>query len=125
MGIAAESVIVANLLTIHHTSNFLAYFNGRHDIANVIINDMERYEVRKPDKSVIAACYDAKKFAKWGICETFEARPYNWGFCSRSCRFKDDVETYPPYHPYEETKMLIMNRAPRGSQLSTCNATFC
>ena len=72
MRIAAESVIVPNLLTIHHTSNFLAYFNGRLDIANVIINGMERYEVRKPDKSVIAACYNAEKFGQWGICETFE-----------------------------------------------------
>ena len=37
----------------------------------------------KKDKEEI--CYNLKKVAKYGVCMTNEAKPRNWGFCSRSC----------------------------------------
>ena len=104
----------------------LGYFHGEDDIANGIVNSMERFEVRRPDKSVIQTCYNLNKVAKVGICETFEDKPYNWGFCSRSCRFAHDSERHDAYDdPYEETEMIIENKAPRGSIPSTGNAAFC
>ena len=78
--------------------------------------------MRRPDKSVIQVCYNLNKVAENGICETFENKPYDWGFCSRSCRFEDEFGRDIPYEPYEETEMLIKNKAPKGSLLSSRNA---
>ena len=34
-------------------------------------------------------CYNLKRLAQWGICETLgNVNSYNFGFCSSSCKFK-------------------------------------
>ena len=50
---------------------------------------------------ILASCYNLRKVAKYGFCETNEPNPRNWGFCSRTCDIGDGTELYG--YPYEET----------------------
>ena len=84
---------------------------------------MDMFEVRKPGRlfskygDILETCYYTKVIAENGICQTFKRKPYNWGFCSRSCKFANLKPHQVAGEPYEETMLIIKDRAPRESQL--------
>ena len=65
-------------------------------------------------------CYNLEKAAAYGICQTYEDAPYHWGFCSRSCNYTVDRTPVLPSE-YEETKLILHEIPPPGSNLESGN----
>ena len=112
----------------HYLSNIAAYSTKYpEDVKKYLLDDFEMFEVREPGGTfdrygdIIETCYNTMLIGKNGICETYEKKPYNWGFCSRSCNFADVKPNQEAGQPLEETTVIIKNRAPRGSRLERGN----
>ena len=95
-------------LAIANTRYSQVYFRDPFEIFEVRIHDYHGCERERK------TCYNIKEVARYGVCKTFEAEPYKWGFCSRSCHFEED-RFLIRNEPYEETKQSILETAPAGS----------
>ena len=65
-------------------------------------------------RKVEEVCYNVRKLGKYGICQTKEGRPYNWGFCSRACIIEQEIPSNEP--GYEEMKATYFDDAPPNSK---------
>ena len=114
----------------NHLSNIAGYltkFPEKRKLKRYLLGRMAMFEVRKPGRfplkhgDILETCYNTKWTARNGICETFAAKPYNWGFCSRSCNFEEEMHSPEPGNPYEEMTVYIKDRPPSGTLLTRCN----
>ena len=83
--------------------------------------DVDRIRIStKYDKNKIKTeeCYNAVALGKYGICETNEIYPFNWGFCSRSCTKKKSPGWTNEKEPYEEALFEYFDTAPKHSLFS-------
>ena len=98
------------------------YWEGIND--PVVLNKkfeevISRIEIRKNDKhgDVVDICYNVKAVGEYGICETDEDSPLNWGFCSRSCEQFNKIVPGSD-EPYEKATFTYFDTAPPNTLFS-------
>ena len=87
------------------------------ELKALFYNTIHWIEVREGDikGSIIEICFNAQKLGENGICKTKEEKPFDWGFCSRSCHVSNVLGRN---EPYEEAEFVFFDTAPKGSYFS-------
>ena len=75
--------------------------------------EVDRIEILDRWGNKMETCYNVEKLGRYGVCQTQEAHPYQWGFCSKSCQFYQ--RSSQPALAYEQAEFLYFEDAPFSS----------
>ena len=94
--------------------------NNRYILGDLFDKEVERFEIRTNDiyGKKIETCYNVKAVAFYGICETTEKAPFNWGFCSTSCDYGETDLLRLIGEPYHEAIFKYLDTAPKSTKYS-------
>ena len=74
-----------------------------------------------PDRMMGEICYNVKKLAEFGVCETDMEPPNDWGFCSKSCglppKISDEHSSEAQFSQYEMIGAKYFDIPPPESEL--------
>ena len=103
---------------VHRMKGLMKGTKDRATLGQMFDEEIQRFEIRNNNKkgSVIVTCYNVNAVGRNGICETTEKAPFNWGFCSTSCKYAEPGEANG--EPYHEAIFKYLDTAPKSTKYS-------